>query len=201
MDWLTALDPKAVQGLFTLVGVLVASGTALYIALWVYPEQKEIDRRNELRRERRSLYGAFLRELIEMQLLLENVGLHSGSDVSPASSIGLEKNEKLRARYASVFGSLQVLALTSSPTVYSASSKCFSNLSAVFRQTQISWAWTQAKRGEDVADLAPDKGHVVSVLSTASIKEFDDAVWQVWLTMRAEEFVGTSYDVDYAAVL
>lgn len=59
-SWLGRIDPRVVQGILTLLAALVASATAIYIAKWVYPQQKNIDRRNEVFNEKREAYRKFL---------------------------------------------------------------------------------------------------------------------------------------------
>jgi hypothetical protein len=66
-------DPNVIRGALTLVAAMLASSTALYIALFVYPQQKEIDRRFEIRKEQREAYRKFLRASTEMRSQLVSV--------------------------------------------------------------------------------------------------------------------------------
>ena len=50
---------------WTLLAATVAAGTALYIALHVYPRQKEVDRREALIRSRQTAYTDFLLALFD----------------------------------------------------------------------------------------------------------------------------------------
>ena len=56
---------------WTFVAAAVGSLTALYIATQVYPQQKEVDRLGELRRERREAYGRIIREFLRVKLALD----------------------------------------------------------------------------------------------------------------------------------
>ena len=49
---------------WTLIAAAVGSGTALYIAIIVYPQQKEIDRAIEVRRERRAAYRLLIDRMV-----------------------------------------------------------------------------------------------------------------------------------------
>ncbi|WP_442773316.1 hypothetical protein [Paenirhodobacter enshiensis] len=51
-------DPRVVQGFLTFLAALVAAGSALIVAFFAYPAQKNKDRGNEIMRERRDTYRA-----------------------------------------------------------------------------------------------------------------------------------------------
>ena len=51
MEWLASLDPRIVQGSLSLLTALIASGTALFIAVFVYSKQKNLDARIRLAEE------------------------------------------------------------------------------------------------------------------------------------------------------
>lgn len=61
--WLVPSDPRVIQGLLTVLAAGVASGTAIYIAKWVYPKQKETDHALEWRAEKRKLFREFLSQV------------------------------------------------------------------------------------------------------------------------------------------
>ena len=50
-----------------ILAALIASGVAIFIAVYIYPRQKKIDRDIELRRERRSAYYEFLKEIAKLR--------------------------------------------------------------------------------------------------------------------------------------
>jgi hypothetical protein len=51
MEWLASQDPRIVQGTLSLLTALIPSGTALYIAVFVYSRQKGLDARIRLAEE------------------------------------------------------------------------------------------------------------------------------------------------------
>ena len=50
-----------------ILAATIASGVAIFIAVYIYPRQKKIDRDIELRRERRSAYYEFLKEIAKLR--------------------------------------------------------------------------------------------------------------------------------------
>lgn len=71
---------------------IVASSTALYIAMVVYPSQKEVDRKFELRRERRKEYRRFFDLTSSVRLSFERFSFQDGAEPFEAFE------ELLRAR-------------------------------------------------------------------------------------------------------
>jgi hypothetical protein len=64
--WLPDVVLTILRYLLTIVPVAIASGTALWIAYKVYPKQKKIDRDNDIRKERRAIYGRVIDRLYEL---------------------------------------------------------------------------------------------------------------------------------------
>ncbi|WP_170589399.1 hypothetical protein [Ruegeria arenilitoris] len=60
ISWLSSLDAKVLQGLLTLAAAASASITALVVAFFAYPWQRQRDHEFELRREQRTSYREFL---------------------------------------------------------------------------------------------------------------------------------------------
>lgn len=61
MEGSSLADPRIIQGVLTMLAALVASGSALFIAYFIYPKQKEVDKRNDLAAEHRVVYKEFSR--------------------------------------------------------------------------------------------------------------------------------------------
>jgi hypothetical protein len=145
----------------------------------VYPRQKELDRRNEMRRERRAAYTTFLRELIETQAILARYA----GDIGVGGGETLEAATRRKERYAQVYASLQVLALSGSPIVFSVASECLNKLGS---------ALVGLERVNLCRNAVPESDASIST----GIQEFEKAIAKVWMTMRAEEFGQDVRDID-----
>ncbi|WP_170474748.1 hypothetical protein [Ruegeria arenilitoris] len=56
-NWLVLSDPKVLQGALTVLAAMIAASTALYIALKIYPIQKQKDKDLQIQAETRSVYA------------------------------------------------------------------------------------------------------------------------------------------------
>lgn len=65
-SWVFLSDPRILQGICTLLAAGIAGGIALYIAIKVYPKQKEVDRQHQIKLEQRKAYEELVQLLHDM---------------------------------------------------------------------------------------------------------------------------------------
>ncbi|WP_010137421.1 hypothetical protein [Oceanicola sp. S124] len=86
-SWIWFADPKVLQAGMTLFAAAVASCTALYIAQRVYPKQKEVDRKNEISKDRRLRYYEICAEFKALDSRLVSLGRDPRLGGTPWQSI------------------------------------------------------------------------------------------------------------------
>lgn len=178
-SWLWAIDARVWQGLLTIVAAVIASGTALHIAVRVYPRQKKVDQILQIELEQRTVYKEIVASVNALTESISKISTTNPEDARSTIEFCLSQKRELEIM-------LVQTSILSDANIVKCVAECIEQVDGMLKKIA-----TELQRTVSDSDAFQ---RVMEGAKRDAIRELDEILTKLLNTIRKEAF-GLSGDI------